>query len=375
MNVINTIDLRTVVFICSLSLLLISVVIFISGKMFSENMQGMRHWSGGALALCLSGILFCLREESAGVVMITLGNALFKIRVNQPRLALLYALVVMVFVFITLKDNTFYLRALLVSAVVTLLYCGIFFRVARHVTPRVLKIIWLAILLAGMVSSVSYFISHLFMPHSNASFYGPVAMNKCYLISLSLVTQLLPVFFFLYLMHNLKKILEKAANTDVLTGAENRRALMAFISTLNPARYTLYLIDIDNFKQINDQFGHDIGDQVLRHFAGKVTVLLGKGDFFARLGGEEFLVLRCRPGEHHVTGFAEALLGSLRQGEGPLPPYTASIGIVVNNRGDFTFSQALIEADKALYQVKATGKNNFMIAKAPVFPGAAQPAG
>jgi diguanylate cyclase len=87
--------------------------------------------------------------------------------------------------------------------------------------------------------------------------------------------------------------LDLAAKEDLLTGARNRRGFLADIEDFLPAerRGTIALLDLNGFRRINDQFGHEVGDRVLRDFAGRLSSELRRGDLVARWDGEQFAVL------------------------------------------------------------------------------------
>jgi diguanylate cyclase (GGDEF)-like protein len=158
---------------------------------------------------------------------------------------------------------------------------------------------------------------------------------------------------------------ELDAATDALTGQWNRRALDDFlkqqlerhVSTGKP--FSILMLDIDFFKNINDEFGHMVGDDVLRAFAQALRGFLRSADFCARFGGEEFvvvlpdtaLVTAMEVGERIRYGIAQAPLL-----EKPRLQLTVSIGVATMERG-----QNLIElfaaADAAVYLAKNGGRN------------------
>ncbi len=170
----------------------------------------------------------------------------------------------------------------------------------------------------------------------------------------------------------------KLAETDFLTGADNRRAFQGRAKTIlsEAARSgrttTLLMLDLDNFKQINDAYGHDFGDQVLRQFASLVRSRLGPRDSFARLGGEEFAIML--PGRDEAEGrriaeslradFAEAIV---KGGIGRIKA-TVSIGLTTTRRAG-TLDDLLRDADEALYRAKTKGRNRvesgLMVVTAP----------
>jgi diguanylate cyclase (GGDEF)-like protein len=159
----------------------------------------------------------------------------------------------------------------------------------------------------------------------------------------------------------------KLAATDPLTGIPNRRFFEEF-AKLNIERglrfgetSSLLMIDLDNFKFINDAYGHAVGDEVLRRVASLGKNAFRTCDLLARLGGEEFVGLLTGTDESGAIMAAEKLRAAIEQ----LPIengsksifVTASIGVSSILRGDPTVHSALLRADKALYLAKQDGRN------------------
>jgi diguanylate cyclase len=157
--------------------------------------------------------------------------------------------------------------------------------------------------------------------------------------------------------------------TDYLTGLSNRRAFTqkseqaAQRSREDGGRYGLILLDLDDFKRINDQFSHEVGDDVLRA-VGRILKdeLRGRDDVAARLGGEEFGVLcfgdldrdsLCRFAERIRTQIGKETLPSRK---GPVR-FTGSFGVAIADGGDADWKRIYARADAALYRAKAGGKN------------------
>jgi diguanylate cyclase (GGDEF)-like protein len=155
--------------------------------------------------------------------------------------------------------------------------------------------------------------------------------------------------------------MQRQALQDPLTGLPNRRALddrlEALAATPNNHPLALALVDLDGFKEVNDQFSHAEGDDVLRVVASTVRDTLRGGDMVARYGGDEFVVLL--PGAPLYA--AEAALGRAVSAVSALPPHlshgvTLSVG-VVSLRQQETAARALARADAAMYEVKRRGGN------------------
>lgn len=155
-----------------------------------------------------------------------------------------------------------------------------------------------------------------------------------------------------------------AADTDPLTGLLNRRAAMARldaemrIAFRNSTQLSLALIDLDHFKTINDRYGHARGDEVLRHFATAGRQQIRGGDVFARVGGEEFLMLMPGAGLREATRAVERLRCHVAQAEHRASlgcTYTMSAGVAeyCGNAMEDLFERA----DRALYSAKRLGRD------------------
>ena len=166
----------------------------------------------------------------------------------------------------------------------------------------------------------------------------------------------------------LKKSLEIKANTDELTQLANRRNFIerAEQEFIRAKRYYLPLsllaIDIDCFKEINDTYGHHVGDLVLKEVAGVCAATLRVTDFIGRMGGEEFSVLLPQTGYSDAKVMAERLCQQVRDYPltGPwknMIKATVSIGVTDMEAGDDDIDNILIRADKALYKAKKTGRD------------------
>ncbi len=171
------------------------------------------------------------------------------------------------------------------------------------------------------------------------------------------------------LRNNLEKA-QKASLTDPLTGAYNRLALDTHLNrllerfTVTGESFSLLMCDLDNFKGINDSFGHPIGDRVLKAFVLECQNYFRQDDFVGRYGGEEFAVVLPHASNRDAMKRAEALckivsgkqyLINSDQPDKKLT-FTASIGVATLRSGD-TMESLIERADKALYQAKKEGKN------------------
>jgi diguanylate cyclase (GGDEF)-like protein len=176
--------------------------------------------------------------------------------------------------------------------------------------------------------------------------------------------------FILMISQRLKNDLMEVATMDLLTRIPNRRATQAFLekelsrAQRNDGEFSVLLIDIDNFKQVNDRWGHSVGDKVLVQTAGIFQSMLRKQDLVGRWGGEEFLVIV--PGSPHCD--PEALADRLRHEVASSEHkhanasfhITVSIGVACADQTS-TLDEIIRQADAALYRAKKT-KNAVNIA-------------
>ena len=163
--------------------------------------------------------------------------------------------------------------------------------------------------------------------------------------------------------------LEYRAFHDSLTCLPNRALLtqriQGALGNRGPQRCAVLLLDVDDFKTVNDTLGHPAGDQLLIGVAGRLAGCLRPGDTPARLGGDEFAVmLGCVESSDQAVCIADRILEALRS------PFTvcgcevtvrASIGVVVDNPGVATVDDLLSSADLAMYRAKAQGKNRCVV--------------
>ncbi|WP_157218732.1 GGDEF domain-containing protein [Flavisphingomonas formosensis] len=165
----------------------------------------------------------------------------------------------------------------------------------------------------------------------------------------------------------IERSLERLASTDTLTGLPNRLSFFTAARTemlrahRTGAPLTLLMVDLDHFKLINDGFGHQMGDRVLRSFAKACTSVLKGSDLAARLGGEEFALLLPNADIEHGLAIGEQLRLSVEQLRFPEIGedlrLTVSIGAAAVNNVEPDLDAALAQADIALYEAKRRGRN------------------
>src|SRR6266511_5628255 len=193
-------------------------------------------------------------------------------------------------------------------------------------------------------------------------------------------------------LHEMQRKLEEQSITDALTSLKNRRFFDERLHEefRRAQRYgdylSLIMIDLDHFKQVNDRFGHPVGDTVLREAAALIRASIRDPDICARYGGEEFTVILPKTHMSGALAVAERIWRELGTKEYVIPPsgapispaadaastctvqVTASIGIAFYPSKDITTGELLLRfADQALYQAKRAGRNTICLYQATAY--------
>ena len=161
---------------------------------------------------------------------------------------------------------------------------------------------------------------------------------------------------------------QKMATTDGLTGIANRRSFDIGLerelsrATRNNSPLTVVLLDLDHFKQLNDNNGHQVGDEVLRLVGGALAEHCRDFDMAARYGGEEFAVIMPGCNEEESVEAAERLRRVVGTCDSPVP-VTASVGVATFPVNGVTADELVKAADDALYQSKRAGRDRVTVAR------------
>lgn len=169
---------------------------------------------------------------------------------------------------------------------------------------------------------------------------------------------------------NLQKkhdLLNKLAGTDSLTGLVNRREFfntsesLIFRSKNNFTPYALMMLDLDHFKNVNDTYGHDIGDVVLKDVTHAINNQTRPDDVFGRIGGEEFAIympdITSEEAEAIANKFCKIVRELVIDAGVETITVTMSVGLVTDSNREFTLSELMKSSDVALYEAKKTGRD------------------
>lgn len=168
------------------------------------------------------------------------------------------------------------------------------------------------------------------------------------------------------MMRDLNEALREASHRDPLTGLYNRRMVMERLReetamvVAGGSPYAIAMIDVDHFKRVNDQFGHEVGDRVLVEMAQALASRLQGDELCARWGGEEFMLILPNTGIERARQVVENLQVHVRQVPLVIAEQqlwlTVSVGVALYQPGE-NFSAAIDRADRALYRAKQLGRD------------------
>lgn len=175
------------------------------------------------------------------------------------------------------------------------------------------------------------------------------------------------------LLHREREAAVRLALVDPLTGLPNRRQAeltldTQFAAAMRGGNLAVVLFDIDHFKRVNDQHGHDAGDEALRRFAGALKQHTRRMNLSARFGGEEFITVLADGDLDGVKVFANRVRDEIRTMRFPWGGITVSAGAAQYEEGMGSYEVLVAAADRALYTAKEAGRDRLVTAKPTVRP-------
>ena len=385
-------DLRTAVVLTIMMTVLMSVVLYSAASGYPKVVKGLREWTASTLLFAFAFVLFILRDHAPVGLTVTLGNFCYSLalvsglagsmrllNVPVPAAKLITGVVL---VNGLMAVNTYAVpdimaRTALISLSAALIYAMQLALVWRHGERHSSSVFLGATMAAAVLLMLMRGISALFPGHLS-SVTAPITeiwdantIQQAYAFGMSGLALLHPIGFLLIATHRMHQYLDALSSRDPLTDVLNRRAFFKQ-GGLDLARarrrrtgMSILVIDLDFFKRINDQFGHDTGDQVLIHFAAVVTRQHRCTDIFARFGGEEFVLLLPDTDIEQAVSMAQRIQAGIAAGlPESLPGYTCSIGVAQFGGDGETLGAIIHRADRALYRAKQNGRNRVELAAA-----------
>ncbi|MBF0219332.1 MAG: GGDEF domain-containing protein [Gammaproteobacteria bacterium] len=382
-------DVRTIMLVFSALTLMFACLLALAGR-YAGEIKGVWHW---ALAHLLIGVGFAVAYFShdaaelhiwsaimasvlvaAGITLELAGIQLFKAQRVSWTFGLIVVFAILISgIWFSVLHNDAGARAIVNSIFLALLFGAC----ARQLFVTVEKPLRVAFWLTGLSFSLMTLlllvraIMIYQMPPESYGLLKNIPLNPITFFIASMLQMAATFGFILMIDYRLVTELRKMASHDHLTGAFNRRRLEEEAERVQARSLrtgdvmAVMMVDVDHFKQVNDRYGHQVGDEVLRRLAKTVTSIIRVDDYFARYGGEEFCILLPSTTAAEAMQLAERLRAAYAAltFDFVSKPFksTISIGIADSVQISPDFAQLLLAADKALYQAKGTGRNRVMV--------------
>ncbi|MEX3686521.1 GGDEF domain-containing protein [Paraburkholderia sp. BR14263] len=377
-------DLRTVILMSSVMPGLMAIALFSLARSFPQNIRGVRHWASGALVVSVSVLLLAFRGSVPDWLSILVANCgivfgaglglvgtqlLYGCQPSWRFVSLLVSVAAAGMTWLWLVHPSIAGRMIVITGVLAVLYGTHGVVMLRLGRPSRTALAVGALLLAECAVAAARCISIGLATKGLPDLFHPEWMQTFYLTAGAAFSLLVTVGLLLIAMERLRIQLERQSYRDPLTGLLNRRALaLAFeeereLAKRNGAVLSMLLIDLDHFKRVNDEHGHDMGDNVLIDFAERASAAIPASACLARWGGEEFAVLLPALSLQQAHELAEVVRTRIAEPgfTAPVIRYTCSIGVACLAAAEATIQQLARDADTALYHAKHLGRNRVEI--------------
>ncbi|SOD23933.1 diguanylate cyclase (GGDEF) domain-containing protein [Variovorax sp. YR752] len=380
-------DPRSVIILAGLMGVVMALVVFFMRRSYPATIQGLDEWSQAPLMAFVSTMLFAARGFFPDFLTIVVANFvlyqacilyyagsqkfLLGRRDTRGWTVLNGCLALAMFWFSSVKPD-FETRLLLITLAVSALF---FFHAQlymRHEGRVFGKRLMIGLLLAQALVAGLRFLS-VVAGLAGSSLMDGTWIQSLYISMYSFTVLLLSIAVILMATDRVHTEFEYLATRDPLTGALNRRAVLdacGAVFASGRRRMALLMVDLDHFKDINDRFGHQMGDAVLREAVGRMQRAIADKGLLGRYGGEEFVVLLPDVGKAEAMEIAARLKQNIDE---PFPadsPMAAvgsmavSIGVAASESGTGSIGvdDVLALADAALYRAKAMGRDQVIAA-------------
>jgi diguanylate cyclase (GGDEF)-like protein len=375
------IDPRSFIVISTFLGLLCAFLCFVLRSSFPRTIQGIRGWGTACLVLVVSSVLFATRGQVdiflssyvanilvvTGIAMMHRSLRKFTGQANRYRQEAVTVLsVAILLVWPTFMHDDYRLRIVIVSAANAGLFGASAFVISRMSAKSFVEYFTLSVFLITAVVSVTRCGVAILSPGTAQPLTDTSSVQYVYLATFSFSILALSLGFIMMINRKLQLQLEAAALHDGLTGIFTRTAFFdsANMELARSQRsgntVALLMIDIDDFKLINDRFGHLHGDRALVDFVKKTRQVLRSHDLFGRYGGEEFVALLPATDQKQAHDVARRICEICQQAsQDGATAFTVSIGVATIQPNGEDVSTVLAQADAALYRAKLNGKNRY----------------
>lgn len=376
-----SIDLRSVVILTGLVAFLLAFVKLFLRLSHRPPMAGPSWWAAAAAIWSVAAMLFGGRGVVPDWLSVVMANALlllggglsysgtrrfFGMSGLRPAMLLLLLGLVSVLTWFTYGDPRYNVRVAIVTAGMALVQLATAWLIWRRAAEVFATRFMVVVLLAHGVVLILRFLA-AWVPLPDEALFAPSRIQTLYLAANALAIVAMGLGYVMLIAERLREQLEDAASHDSLTHVLVRRAVLAACAQelARCRRYgrkmALLMLDLDHFKEVNDQHGHQTGDRVLVRFVECITPLLRRPDQLGRYGGEEFVLLLPETSEDEAVAVAQRILARVAEPVAGLPAITVSIGVTVNRPDENDMAALLERVDRALYKAKQHGRNRIAV--------------
>jgi diguanylate cyclase (GGDEF)-like protein len=351
-------------------------VLFVIARSYPRSVRGLREWSRGASALALALPLLAARGHIPYLFSIVLANLLIlaafmllnagmrrfsgvEARIGRPRLLAFVLVYTGLFTWFTYVQPSITMR-MAITGVFTLVVIADQLRLALQRLPPTAGRHLLVGSLSFMAAARVVRLTTLAIDQPT-SLFDPSITHFVYVAIPSILIPFVTISLVMLASERLHQDLEFTSRYDDLTQCLNKRAATEELqreiarARRHGSPLAVMLIDLDNFKEINDTLGHLEGDKVLVDFAKQARAMLRETDALSRFGGDEFMAFLPDTGLDQAARVAERIHEAGRAGQ--TVAWSVSIGVTEwQDEGD-SLAALLTRADNALYKSKASGRN------------------
>jgi diguanylate cyclase (GGDEF)-like protein len=371
--------------------LIMSGVLFVIARNYPKNIHGLRQWYQSSFILALAIPLFLARDLIPDLFSIVLANLMILIcfmmmnlgtrkfagvhsRNNNTLLFLFICTYILLFVWFTYMQPNITMRVVCISLFTTVVSVDQLILVLKKL-PNTTGRNMLIVALAGVILTRVVRLGSLAVGYDHpTSVFDSSLFQLIFLATPAIMIPLATISYIMLATEKLHQNLEFMNHHDDLTGCFNKKTgIKELEREVNRARrynhnFSIMMIDLDNFKSINDTYGHLEGDRVLVDFAQKAKSALRETDQLSRFGGDEFLIILPNTSLHEAKLSSERIHQSAKHTSSR--PWTVSIGIAEWHGEKDSLDALLTRADRSLYLSKKLGKNQTQVDQEAVLPNA-----
>lgn len=393
---IDYFDMRSVIHGNSLSNIILAVIMYLVWRKYRGKFRGLGYWLiagllqvGGEVLLLTQGIVHDFVSVFLANLSFTLAGAVLfygmeRFTFARGRHGLFFLIllpVIPLHYYFTFVKPLLYARVLILSATEIIVSLNFIYLLNVRVKKKERKLYRMitgifALVALVFIAMIVYGINTVDrFSLDNTDFIGSILLLVAYMLFVLLVFSFIVLInsrlfmdtsAYLRERENLVREFKRLASTDGLTGIHNRMKveLLMTAEVLRSKRYgrllSVLLIDVDHFKQVNDNYGHSIGDSVLRDVAAVLNDNIREADILGRWGGEEFLIVAPETDTDGALRFGEKLREAVERHRFIKDiRITISIGVATLMEGEWE-DDMVRRADEAMYQAKESGRNRIV---------------